>query len=129
MGVATIGTSETIKRELVTHYRTMTRFVEGSRFAVHHATVVRTLQGHTWLIEAMPGEGVGVKPAEKEDPYDPRWRISAWHSSNLVTVEQAVLAAKGRTQNPTINYLTSGTCILSARRIKNYLNWEREALI
>ena len=52
MGVAAVGTNETICNEVITHYKTVSRMVQGVRYATHRATLVRTLQGNTWLIEA-----------------------------------------------------------------------------
>ncbi|EGG24590.1 hypothetical protein DFA_02833 [Cavenderia fasciculata] len=108
------------KTEQVVSASYVTRPKEGfMHIADHHGVVVKTNQGNNYLIHSVPSSGVVVTDAKYMTG---NWRVD--HPINVrgaKTVHGAHPSASGRSLNPMVNYVTSGSCIMSAKNAENYL--------
>ncbi|EFA80085.1 hypothetical protein PPL_06907 [Heterostelium album PN500] len=102
------------KNEIVTSANYVTRPKEGSfHLADHHGVTVKTNQGNEYLIHSTPGSGVVVTDTKHMSK---NWNVD--HSIPVKgekTVHDIHKSSSGRTTNPLINYMSSGTCINTAK--------------
>ena len=92
----------------------------------HHGIVVYTNKGNKFLIHSTPGEGTVVTDAGMSENWVKRKDISVRGEKMVGLVFQY---ASGHTNNKLVNYLTSGTCILTAEQAEFYLKNSLEEIV
>jgi hypothetical protein len=92
----------------------------------HHGIVVYTNKGNKYLIHSTPGEGTVVTDAEMSENWVKKSDISVRGEKLVGLVFQY---ASGSTNDKFVNYITSGTCILTAEQAEFYLKNSLEEII
>ena len=121
MGTAHGGGSGEWRQEKVTnvtHYSRPANLSSGSGSALSHDGVVATTdKGNRYLIHSTPGSGVVTTPASGMSS---KWKSGESVNTTGIRVQDVFNNASGRTKNPLVNYVTSGTCKRSTSSAMDY---------
>jgi len=102
------------RKEIVVSATHVQRPKEGKGYLFdHHGTVVKTEKGNSYLIHSGPDAGTVATPAKNMSK---RWTETYdVPVQGDKTVQHALSGAYGKTENPLVNYVTTGTCIGAAK--------------